>query len=113
MRPIFNALIRTHHITSRKKVAKLKQAAIAQDVFVLIRYGGAPGVMYCEGREAGVTEWVSAVQVRRKAYWQPGRARLTGPEPEVQGLPARVAAGPGAAREPALVWRASRVEGLA
>jgi len=63
MRPVFNALIRTHHITSRKKVAKLKQAATAQDVFVLIRYGGAPGVMYCEGQEHGVTEWVSAVQV--------------------------------------------------
>lgn len=59
-----NALIRTHHITSRKKVAKLRQAAAAQDVFVLLRSGGSPGIMYAEGLEAGVSEWVSCVQVR-------------------------------------------------
>ena len=63
MQTIFNALIRTHHITSRRKVAKLKQAASAHDVFVLLRSGGPPGVMYAEGQESGVTEWVNVVQV--------------------------------------------------
>jgi hypothetical protein len=63
MHSLYNALIRTHHITSRKKVAKLKQAASLHDVFVLIRYGGVPGVMYVEGQEAGVNDWVSVVQV--------------------------------------------------
>jgi len=110
MRPIFNALIRTHHITSRKKVAKLKQAATAQDVFVLIRYGGAPGVMYVEGHELGVVEWVSAVQVctsvNRCVVW--GRARSSEillirlPEFEVQRLPASLASSSSPARRPDL-----------
>lgn len=59
----WNALIRTHHITSRKKVAKLKQASSNYDVYALIRYGGAPGVMYVEGAERGVTDWVDFVHV--------------------------------------------------
>ncbi|KAK5119888.1 hypothetical protein LTR85_007214 [Meristemomyces frigidus] len=66
---LWNALIRTHHITSRKKVAKLKQAASAYDVFVLLRSGGAPGIMYVEGAERSVDDWVSAVQrLRYKDY---------------------------------------------
>lgn len=63
MQCLHNALIRTHHITSRKKVAKLKQAATFHNVFVLLRYGGAPGVMYVEGQEEGVNRWVSDVKV--------------------------------------------------
>lgn len=68
MQCLYNALIRTHHITSRKKVAKLKQAASLHDVYVLIRYGGAPGVMYVEGKEDGVTQWVNNVQVKFKNW---------------------------------------------
>ncbi|KAI7406983.1 hypothetical protein KC336_g13474 [Hortaea werneckii] len=65
----WNALIRTHHITSRKKVAKLKQAASAQDVFVLLRSGSPPGIMYVEGERRGTEEWVSTVQkLRYKDY---------------------------------------------
>lgn len=60
----FHALIRTHHITSRKKVTKLRQAANAHNVFALLRYGGAPGIMYVEGDEKGVTSWVDDVHVR-------------------------------------------------
>ena len=63
MQCLHNALIRTHHITSRKKVAKLKQAATFHEVYVLLRYGGAPGVMYVEGKADGVNQWVSDVQV--------------------------------------------------
>lgn len=66
MQCLHNALIRTHHITSRKKVAKLKQAATFHDVYVLLRYGGAPGVMYVEGKADGVNQWVSDVQVSRR-----------------------------------------------
>ncbi|KAK3698112.1 hypothetical protein LTR37_017070 [Vermiconidia calcicola] len=66
---IWNALIRTHHITSRKKVAKLKQAASAQAVFVLLRSGGSPGIMYVEGSKDGVEDWVGVVQrLRYKDY---------------------------------------------
>ncbi|KAI6829585.1 hypothetical protein KC340_g7242 [Hortaea werneckii] len=65
----WNALIRTHHITSRKKVAKLKQAASAQDVFVLLRSGSPSGIMYVEGERRGTEEWVSTVQkLRYKDY---------------------------------------------
>lgn len=60
----WNALIRTHHITSRKKVARLKQAAADNDVLALLRSGGAPGIMYVEGMKADVEAWVAAVQVR-------------------------------------------------
>lgn len=60
---MFNALIRTHHITSRKKVTKLKQAADATQVFALLRSGGCPGIMYVEGEEKGVRHWVDMVHV--------------------------------------------------
>ena len=59
----WNALIRTHHITSRKKVAKLKQSAANNDVYVLLRSGGCPGIMYVEGAEDGVKCWVDDVKV--------------------------------------------------
>lgn len=62
----FNALIRTHHITSRKKVAVLKKAADRLACHVLLRSGGVPGIMYCQGSEDGVKQWVTIVQVRFK-----------------------------------------------
>ncbi|MCJ1382070.1 hypothetical protein MMC17_005182 [Xylographa soralifera] len=66
---MYHALVRTHHITSRKKVAKLKHAADALGVYVLLRSGGSPGLMYVEGKEEGVKEWVSVVQrLRYKDY---------------------------------------------
>lgn len=61
---LYNALIRTHHITSRKKVSKLKKEAHHDARYVLIRSGGSPGLMYIEGDERGVEEWVDAVKVR-------------------------------------------------
>jgi hypothetical protein len=92
MQCLHNALIRTHHITSRKKVAKLKQAATFHDVYVLLRYGGAPGVMYVEGKEDGVNRWVSDVQVGRiRWYTKFSQLKLTAiQELEVQRLPARL-----------------------
>lgn len=67
--PIYNALIRTHHITSRKKVAKLKQAAANYNIYALLRYGGCPGIMYCQGPEDNVRNWVATVQrLRYKDY---------------------------------------------
>ena len=59
----FHALIQTHHITSRKKVAALRKAADKFSCFVLLRSGGCPGIMYCKGDEDGVREWVGTVQV--------------------------------------------------
>lgn len=61
----WNALIRTHHITSRKKVAKLTQSAKTHEVYALLRSGGSPGIMYVEGGKDGVTDWVGDVKVGR------------------------------------------------
>ena len=68
--PLYNALIRTHHITSRKKVAKLRAAASNHNVYALLRYGGCPGVMYCQGLEPGVRSWVADVQRLRYKDFQ-------------------------------------------
>jgi hypothetical protein len=67
---IYNALIRTHHITSRKKVAKLREAAAKHSIYGLICYGGCPGIMYCQGTESGVRDWVSSVQRLRYKDFQ-------------------------------------------
>ncbi|BDD59099.1 hypothetical protein MPDQ_001227 [Monascus purpureus] len=60
---LYNALIRTHHITSRKKVSALKRAADTYHCSVLLRSGGIPGIMYVEGREKNdVESWVGVVK---------------------------------------------------
>ncbi|CAG7947067.1 unnamed protein product [Penicillium nalgiovense] len=66
MQPLYNALIRTHHITSRKKVAALKRAADTHQCAVLLRSGGCPGIMYVEGGKEPVESWVDVV--RRLRY---------------------------------------------
>lgn len=60
---LYNALIQTHHITSRRKVTRLRAAADNYARYVVIRYGGSPGLMYVEGDEEGVLAWVNAVKV--------------------------------------------------
>ncbi|KAE8377525.1 hypothetical protein BDV26DRAFT_293131 [Aspergillus bertholletiae] len=68
---VYNALIRTHHITSRKKVAALKQAASAHNCFALLRSGGIPGIMYVESKEKNAVEaWVSVVRNLRYKDFQ-------------------------------------------
>lgn len=64
--PTYHALIKTHHITSRKKVSTLKAAAETHGVSALLRSGGVPGIMYVEGGEReGVEAWVGVVHVSR------------------------------------------------
>ena len=67
---MYAALIRTHHITSRKKVATLKAAAKQIECAALLRSGGTPGVMYIESRKAeNVQKWVDTVHgLRYKDY---------------------------------------------
>ncbi|GAW14902.1 hypothetical protein ANO14919_043070 [Xylariales sp. No.14919] len=67
----FTALIRTHHITSRKKLQRVKKAASQHALpFVLVRSGGSPGIMYAEGAEADVSSWVSFVRGLRYKDFQ-------------------------------------------
>ncbi|KAL2151905.1 hypothetical protein VTH82DRAFT_5089 [Thermothelomyces myriococcoides] len=67
---LFHALIRTHHITSRKKVAHLRKAAGKLGCYALLRSGGCPGIMYCKGSEEEVKEWVKTVQQLRYKDFQ-------------------------------------------
>ncbi|KAJ5533690.1 hypothetical protein N7494_010242 [Penicillium frequentans] len=85
----FNALIRTHHITSRKKVAALKRAADAHQCFVLLRSGGCPGIMYVEAQEqTNVESWVSVVRkLRYKDFQLVTRPGLLAPEGDEYSLP--------------------------
>ncbi|KAL2869422.1 uncharacterized protein BJX67DRAFT_331051 [Aspergillus lucknowensis] len=67
----YNALIRTHHITSRKKVAALKRAADTHNCFALLRSGGCPGIMYVEAKEKDAVEsWVNVVRNLRYKDFQ-------------------------------------------
>ncbi|SPO05405.1 uncharacterized protein DNG_08092 [Cephalotrichum gorgonifer] len=67
----YNALIRTHHITSRKKVAALKRAAERLNCSALLRSGGCPGIMYVEARDKDAVEsWVGAVRELRYKDFQ-------------------------------------------
>ena len=67
---MYHALIRTHHITSRKKIARLKDAAKVNRCFALLKSGGVPGVMYvCGGSRVDVQTWVDVVHdLRYKDY---------------------------------------------
>ena len=67
---MYAALIRTHHITSRKKVATLRAAAKEIGCAALLRSGATPGVMYVESPEANnVQKWVDTVHgLRYKDY---------------------------------------------
>ncbi|EXJ81412.1 hypothetical protein A1O3_07704 [Capronia epimyces CBS 606.96] len=67
---MYHALIRTHHITSRKKVARLRAAAKTYQCFALLRSGGVPGVMYVRGsNKSQVQNWVDTVHnLRYKDY---------------------------------------------
>lgn len=66
---MYHALIRTHHITSRKKVATLKAAAKKHCCSALLRSGGTPGIMYVRGDEGSVKAWVGIVRdLRYKDY---------------------------------------------
>lgn len=95
----FNALIRTHHITSRKKVANLKDAANAHHCFVLLRSGGVPGIMYVEGlQQDDVEEWVGVVRnLRYKDFQLVTRPQELADEHQIGGEEGGEAKGKGAA----------------
>lgn len=67
---MYIALVRTHHITSRKKVATLKAAAKKLGCYALLRSGGVPGIMYvqADGKDAA-QKWIDVVHdLRYKDY---------------------------------------------
>lgn len=63
-RSVFATLIRTHHVTSHKKLLYLKRASAQFEIpYVVVRYGGSPGLMYGESPdERALNSWIRAVQ---------------------------------------------------
>lgn len=62
---LYRALIKTHHMTSRKKITAIAKAAKEYDCAVYLKTGAhPPGVMIAESEEEeGVKEWVASVKV--------------------------------------------------
>lgn len=66
---IYRALIKTHHMTSRKKIQRLCKATKAQQCSVVIKTGRPPGVMIAEGEEQrNVQEWIEVVKARHTYF---------------------------------------------
>ena len=85
---MYHALIRTHHITSRKKVAVLKAAAKKLQCYALLRSGGVPGVMYVHGEgQDSVQNWVDTVHdLRYKDYQLAAAVSDAGTKPRLGAL---------------------------
>ena len=71
--PLHRALIKTHHMTSRKKIQTLTKAAKALHCAVVIKTGRPPGVMIVEAANDSESEAQKAVEswvgvVRRLRY---------------------------------------------
>jgi hypothetical protein len=66
----YRILVTTHHITSRAKVTKLRQAAELHNVSALLKSGPRPpGVMICEGQVEDVKQWHATLKkLRYKDY---------------------------------------------
>lgn len=71
--PLHRALIKTHHMTSRKKIQTIAKAAKSLHCSVVIKTGRPPGVMLVEATNDSETEAKKAVEawvgvVRRLRY---------------------------------------------
>ena len=64
---LFRALIRTHHMTSRKKISAISKAAKKYECAVYLKTGShPPGVMISESQVEGLeglAGWVAAIKV--------------------------------------------------
>ncbi|KAH6676247.1 hypothetical protein B0J14DRAFT_536554 [Halenospora varia] len=58
-------LIKTHHMTSRKKIATITRAAKRLECAVVLKIGSPPGIMLCEGGEGESREWEDVVRKLR------------------------------------------------
>lgn len=65
MVPIYRILIKTHHMTSRKKILTITKAAKRLCCSVVLKTGGPPGIMIAEG--PGAVEWMEVVRVSLRA----------------------------------------------
>lgn len=63
---LYRALIKTHHMTSRKKITAITKAAKKHNCAVYLKTGAhPPGIMIAESDgEEGVRDWIASVKVR-------------------------------------------------
>lgn len=62
---LYRALIKMHHITSRRKINAITKIAKRCECAVYLKIGIPPGIMIAESEEEeGVREWVASVKVR-------------------------------------------------
>ena len=62
---LYRALIKTHHMTSRKKITAITKVAKRCECAVYLKTGIPPGIMIAESEEEeGVKGWVASVKVR-------------------------------------------------
>lgn len=62
---LHRALVKTHHMTSRKKISAINKLAKKWECAVYLKTGVPPGIMIAESEgEEGVGEWVASVKVR-------------------------------------------------
>lgn len=67
---VYRALIKTHHMTSRKKITTLTKSASHLNCSVLLKTGSCPGIMLCEASTLlSMQDWVEGVRkLRYKDY---------------------------------------------
>ncbi|KAG9238507.1 hypothetical protein BJ875DRAFT_450936 [Amylocarpus encephaloides] len=58
-------LIKTHHMTSRKKISVITRAAKTLDCVIVLKVGAPPGIMLCEGANGNAKEWETVVRKLR------------------------------------------------
>jgi hypothetical protein len=61
MASLHRILIKTHRMTSRKKILAITKAAKRLSCSVVLKTGGPPGIMMAEGN--GALEWMEVVRV--------------------------------------------------
>lgn len=64
MAGIHRILIKTHHMTSRKKISAITKAAKRLSCSVVLKTGSPPGIMLAEGEEEDAGAWLEIVRVR-------------------------------------------------
>lgn len=67
---VYRALIKTHHMTSRKKIITLTKSASHLHCSILLKTGSCPGIMLCEADAlSSIQDWIEGVRkLRYKDY---------------------------------------------
>lgn len=73
---VFRALIKTHHMTSRRKIQAIAKSSKANSCSVILKTGKPPGVMIAEGSEDQVRQWVDSVKAGLVLQIEPSQREM-------------------------------------